>query len=203
METSTSHRSMRRSRGFTLIEVMAAVFVLAFGLLAAAWLMNKMNLNTNQSRYMSDESLLASQKLEDLNRYPLVDPAIVAGGSLTADVTQTNTVGAVTQQVNYFDQVQISTGNGSSIEITTGTDSKGNANYTQIIHTPNGDAVAQTFAGPPPPPSADMLVFSRRWLIEQDIPVKGVRRVTVAVSLPNTAAAGPGAALFQTTMVRP
>src|SRR5215470_5008249 len=136
MEALRSSRRVRRLRGFTLVEVMIAVFVLAFGLLAAAWMMNKMNLSTNQSRYMSDEALLASEKLEDLNRYPIVDPAIVAGGSLTADVTQTNTVGAVTQLVDYFDSVQVSTGNGSSIEITTGKDSKGNPNYTQVTHTP-------------------------------------------------------------------
>src|SRR5215510_12382904 len=203
METLLSPRKLRQSRGFTLLEVVGAVFILAFGLLGVAMLLSRLNVNTNQSRYMSDEALLASEKLEDLNRYPIVDPAIVAGGSLTANVTQNNTVGAVTELVDYFDQVQISTGNGSSIEITTGTDSKGNANYTQIIHTPNGDAVAQTLAGPPPPPSPDMLVFNRRWLIEQDVPVTGVRRVTVAVSLPNTPAAGPGATLFQTTMVRP
>src|SRR5215471_2630357 len=203
METLQSHRSARSSRGFTLIEVMGAIFLLAWGLLALAMLISRMNVNTNQSRYMSDEALLASEKMEDLNRYPVVDPAIVAGGSLTANVTQTNTVGAVTRQVDYFDSVQVSTGNGSSTEITTGTDVNGNPNYTQVTHTPNGDALSQTIAGPAPAPTPDMLVFTRRWIIEQDVPVAGVRRVTVLVTL-NSAAAGPtSSASFQATMVRP
>jgi len=202
METSPSPRKLRQSRGFTLLEVVGAVFILAFGLLALAMLLSKLNVNTNQSRYESDEALLASEKLEDLNRYPIVDPAIVAGGSLAADVTQTNTVGAVTQLVDYFDSVQVSTGNGSSIEITTGKDSKGNPNYTQVTHTPNGGAQATTIAGPPPAPSTDMLVFNRRWIIEQDVPVVGVRRVTVSVTL-NSVAAGPAATSFQSSMVRP
>ena len=202
METSLLRPRTRFARGFTILEVVVAVFVLAFGLLALAGLISRMNVNTNQSRYMSDEAFLTSEKLEDLNRYPIVDPAIAAGGNLAADVSQTNTVGAVTQLVDYFDSVQISTGNGSSIEITTGKDSKGNANYTQVTHTPNGGAQAQTFAGAPPAPNPDMLVFNRRWLIEQDVPVKGVRRITVLVTL-NSVAAGPSANSFQSSMVRP
>jgi len=180
---------------------MCAVFILAFGLLAAAWMMNKMNLNTSQSRYMSDESLLTSEKLEDLNRYPSIDPAMVAGGSLTADVTQTNTVGAVTQLVDYFDQVQISTNNGVSTEVTTGK-SGGINGYWTMSHSPNGQASSQFVGGNPPTPTGDMLVFKRRWLIEQNTPVNGVRRITVLVTL-QTPSAGAAAGSFQTSMVRP
>ncbi|HEY6248637.1 MAG TPA: prepilin-type N-terminal cleavage/methylation domain-containing protein [Candidatus Angelobacter sp.] len=192
---------MRGSRGFTLIEVMCAVFVLAFGLLAAAWTMNKMNLNTSQSRYMSDEALLTSEKLEDLNRYPSIDPAMVAGGSLTTDVSQTNTVGTVSQLVDYFDQVQISTSNGLSTEITTGK-SGGVNGYWTINHSPNGQASSKFTAGNPPAPTGDMLVFKRRWLIEQNTPVNGVRRITALVTL-QTPSAGAAAGSFQTSMVRP
>jgi len=201
MERSRLHRRVRCSRGFTLVEVMCAVFILAFGLLAAAWMMNKMNLNTSQSRYMSDESLLTSEKLEDLNRYPSIDPAMVAGGSLTADVTQTNTVGAVTQLVDYFDQVQISTNNGVSTEVTTGK-SGGINGYWTMSHSPNGQASSQFVGGNPPTPTGDMLVFKRRWLIEQNTPVNGVRRITVLVTL-QTPSAGAAAGSFQTSMVRP
>ena len=201
MERSRLHRRVRCSRGFTLVEVMCAVFILAFGLLAAAWMMNKMNLNTSQSRYMSDESLLTSEKLEDLNRYPSIDPAMVAGGSLTADVSQTNTVGAVTQLVDYFDQVQISTNNGVSTEVTTGK-SGGINGYWTMSHSPNGQASSQFVGGNPPTPTGDMLVFKRRWLIEQNTPVNGVRRITVLVTL-QTPSAGAAAGSFQTSMVRP
>jgi prepilin-type N-terminal cleavage/methylation domain-containing protein len=201
MEALQSSRRVRRSRGFTLVEVMCAIFVLSFGLLVAAWMMNKMNLNTSQSRYMSDEALLTSEKLEDLNRYPSIDPAMVAGGSLTADITQTNTVGNVTQFVDYFDQVQISTNNGVSTEITTGK-SAGQNGYWTLTHTPNGQASSKFVAGNPPAPAGDMLVFKRRWIIEQDTPVQGVRRITVLVTL-QTPSAGAAAGSFQTSMVRP
>jgi len=52
-----------------------------------------------------------------------------------------------------------------------------------------------------PPNTALSTVFKRRWLIEQNQPVAGVRRVTVLVSLQGQAAAS--AVTFQMSMVRP
>ena len=46
-----------------------------------------------------------------------------------------------------------------------------------------------------------MVVFDRRWQIEQDVPVTGVRRVTVVISLHNPTKGGQ--ATFQMSMVRP
>jgi Tfp pilus assembly protein PilV len=208
METLLSRPDdVSRSRGFTLLEVMGATFILAFGLLALAGLISKMNVNSSQSRYMSDEALLASEKLEDLNRYPACDPAMVAGGSLTTNITQTNSPAAncltsQSQSVDYFDTVQISTSNGASTEITTGKNSGGQSGYWSTSHTPNGQATSQFIVGNPPTATGDMLVFNRNWVIEANQPVNGVRRITVLVTL-KTPSAGAAAGQFQTSMVRP
>lgn len=205
---STHQCRVRPSRGFTLLEVVVAIFVLAFGMLAVAWLINRMNLHSVQSRYMTDEALLASEKLEDLNRYPSCDPWMVAGGSLTADTSQTNgptaPCVAPNEQVDYFDQVQISVSNGLSTEIMTGqcgAPPNAQAGYWTITHKPNGTASSFCTPGAPPNPTADMLVFKRRWVIEANQPITGVRRITVLVTL-NTPSAG-ATGTFQTSMVRP
>lgn len=201
METLMSRRKARYASGFSLLEVLVAITVLAVGLLAVAALMSQMGGSTNQSRYMGIEALLASEKLEDLNQYP-ADAAqtgaggyLAPGGSLTADVA------------GYSDKVQISAGaaaesTGDVIEIKIGTDpTTGNANYTIVSHSPNGTVVSQTVVGTPPTPTVDMLTFDRRWQIVANTPVNGVRQITVQVSLP--AATYGQTATFQTSMVRP
>lgn len=198
MEQSLSHRKRRRQRGFTLIEVLVAVFILAFGLLAAAALLAQMALTSNQSRYMSTESLLASEKLEDLNTYPASDARVAAGGGV--DLTVAGVSG-------YFDQIQVSAGaaaasSGDIVETTTGTDpTTGAAFYTVIKHRPDGTASSQKITGTPPAATPDMVVFDRRWQVEQDTPIAGVRRITVVISLHNPMKGGQ--AIFQMSMVRP
>lgn len=186
--------------------MMAAIFVLGFGLLALAGLMSNLNLDSSQSRYMSQESLLASEKLEDLNRYPSCDPWMVPGGSLSTNISQTNApsspCSSPNEQVDYFDQVQMSTNEGTSTEITTGKNNSGQAGYWSVTHTPNGQAQSQFIVGTPPTATSDMLVFQRRWIIEGNQPVNGVRRITVLVTL-QSPSAGAAASTFQTSTVRP
>src|SRR5882762_11007010 len=117
MEVPKLRRKARRMSGFSLLEVVIAISILATGLLALAGLLAQLGGNSTKSRYMSTEALLASEKMDDLNRYPYNDPAVAvpsgsSSGSLTADLTATVTVGAVTEVVDYFDQVRISSGNG-------------------------------------------------------------------------------------------
>ena len=204
MAMSKSHRSARRQGGFALIETLIAISILAVGLLGVAALLAQLAGNSTQSRYMSTEALLASEKLDDLNRYPINDPAIAVtggttAGSLTADLTSTVTVGVVTETVDYFDQVRISAGDGNMVETVSGKDINGNVVYTTTTHAPDGSIIVVTNANPPAATS-DMLTFSRRWVIELSPPNQpaGVRRFTVLVSL-NTPTAP---ANFQATMMR-
>jgi len=187
-----------------LIETLIAISILAVGLLGIAALLAQLAGNSTQSRYMSTEALLASEKLDDLNRYPINDPAIAVtngntSGSLTADVTDNVTVGVVTETVDYFDQVRISAGNGNMVETVSGKDVNGNTVYTTTTHAPDGSITVVTGANPPAATS-DMLTFSRRWVIELNPPNQpaGVRRFTVLVSL-NTPTKP---ANFQATMMR-
>jgi Tfp pilus assembly protein PilV len=190
MEPSLFHPKTRKSRGFTMIELLGAIFVLTFGLLALAGFMGSMRSDTSQSRYMETEALLASEKLEDLNRYPAVDPAMANGGALTG-----------TPVAGYSDQVQISTDEGNSVEIITGTTCSGSAGYTTIT-VQNGIATSQCATGTPPAPAANVEVFQRQWAIEANQPASGVRRITVNVTLLSPTVKS-GAASFQATLVRP
>lgn len=186
METSMSHHRQLsqlrscHSRGFTLVETLVAMFIMAVGMLGVAALMGQMSNSSVQSRYMSTEALLASEKLEDLNHYGVSDPALTSGGGLGADVA------------GFSDLIQVSAGkdmlqpgNGdppAMVEVSQGNDA-GGAYYIRIRHSPDGTADTQKVYAAPPAATADMAQFDRRWLIEPDTPVAGVRRITVFVTL--------------------
>jgi type II secretory pathway pseudopilin PulG len=205
MEISKLRRSARRQGGFALIETTVAISILAVGLLGVAALLAQLGGNSTTSRYMSTEALLASEKLDDLNRYPYNDPAIAVpggntSGSLTADTTATVTAnGLPAEVVDYFDQVRISSGNGNVVETVLGKNAAGVTQYTTITHAPDG-TITPTTSATAPAATSDMITFSRRWVIELS-PVglpAGVRRFTVLVSLQGT----PIPATFQATMLR-
>jgi prepilin-type N-terminal cleavage/methylation domain-containing protein len=78
MGTSVSHHKPKRQRGFTLIERLAAILVLTIGLVGMAVLMSNMMTGGARSRHMSEAAMLASEKLEDLERYPALDPDVAS-----------------------------------------------------------------------------------------------------------------------------
>jgi prepilin-type N-terminal cleavage/methylation domain-containing protein len=202
----TSKLRLKANSGFALVETMIAIVILAVGLLGAAALLAQLTGNSSTSRYMSTEALLASEKLDDLNRLPDQDPAILvpAGnsvGSLTADTTASVTAPDGTiQPVDYFDTIAISSGNGSIVETVSSKDAGGNTVFITTTHAPDGNI---TVTGPTPTQpvgAGDTLLFNRRWIIEQNVPglPPESRRITVVVQLP----AVTGAVNFQTSMVR-
>ena len=192
MAASRSNRKRRAERGFTLLETLGAIAILSIGLLAMAGLMSQTTANSSRSRYMSEASILATQKLEELNRYPNSDPMVaIAGnsaGSLTGDASASG--------INYFDDIQISAVGGTISE--TSSDSSGN--YNTIVQQPDGTITSTSSAAVPALP-AEALQFHRRWVIEKDTPITGVRRVTVFVQLLNPPVTKP--ITFQISTVRP
>ncbi len=202
MAMSRSLHSRVPARGFTLAEVIVAIAVLAIGLMAMAFLMAQTMSGTDRSKYMSLAATLASEKLEDLNRWPASDPNVAVttastAGSLTADIVQNVTVGASTNDVNYFDEIMFSAAGGAISEMVSGLDATGNAVYTTTSHQPNGRINISTSTLP----GSTALAFKRRWLIEKDAPVPGVRRITVLVFLEDQTVRPPVS--FQMSMVRP
>lgn len=103
-----SHPKKKRQSGFALIEVMIAIAILAVGLLGLAALLANLTGTTTQSRYLSAEVMLASEKLEDLNQRNGADNLLTAGGDLNSDKVVATPGG----NVNYFDAVQTSSTNG-------------------------------------------------------------------------------------------
>jgi Tfp pilus assembly protein PilV len=190
----SQYSKFKDSRGFTIVEVLVAAFILFVGLVAVAGVVGSTLSNTARSEYMTQAATLATEKLEDLNRYPAVDgnvsvPNGVSVGSLTSDTT------------GYYDEVYFSPAQGAMVETTSGfSPTTGAAQFTTFRYTPDG-----TMAGPTvtttAPSSTGSTVFDRRWIIEQDQPVAGVRRVTVLVTLLNQPTAA--SVSFQMSMVRP
>lgn len=210
METSQSLR--KHEQGMSLVETVVAIAVLSIGLMSMAALMARMISTTSRSGYMSTAMQLASEKLEDLNRYPcsatdithcdanvIVPIAATTAGSLTADTSASITSDSETVLVDYWDEVRFNATGGAIREIKTGLNGGGATTYTTITHSPDGTVV--TDANNTTAPSlSGMIRFKRRWIIERDQPTTGVRRVTVLVTLQNPVNTPVTA---QMSMVRP
>jgi Tfp pilus assembly protein PilV len=188
-------RNRGRALGFTLAEVLIAMFILTVGLTAMATLVAQSLGGTDRARYLGLATTLVSEKLEDLNRWPSADPHVGAGGSLSAD--------SASGSINYYDDVDLSNTNGyvsETIASTTG----GVTTYTNVIH--NATGYVNTTATTQAPAGSGIVAFHRRWLIEADPVVNGItltgsRRVTVLVTLTNQAV--EPAVVFQMSLVRP
>lgn len=173
------------------MEVVIAITVLVVGLCALAALVAQSLTGTTNARYLSTATTLASEKLEDLNRWRSVDPPVAAGGSLSAD----NTVGTL----NYYDDVDLSNTTGQVSE----TIAKAGG-YSSVIHKSTGEVIPNSNTAPPT--TTGTVAFHRRWLVEPDPVVNGItltgsRRVTVIVRGTNLAI--QPAISFQMSMIRP
>jgi prepilin-type N-terminal cleavage/methylation domain-containing protein len=207
-------------RGFTLLETLVALIVLVVGVLATATLAGRCMSTTRRSKYMSLAAELASEKLEDLNRWDTDDPQICVPtgsssvGSLTQDAPlQTTTCpGGAFATVNYYDDVAMNTvltGTNSPCPNTTygcfsetmSTLTNGTTAYVTTVHAPSGQIQTQSTSTAP-----TVYTFDRRWVIEQDpvvngVTITGARRVTVLVTLLDASVQPP--VTFQMSMVRP
>jgi prepilin-type N-terminal cleavage/methylation domain-containing protein len=193
-------KSNKTQRGFSLVEALVATIILSVGLLAAASLMTRTFTTSMESKDTSIATMLCSEKLEDLARYPSADAHVNAGGGvvgdLNNDIVQNVTVGLVTSTINYYDDVFINTGTGTLSETRTGLDPvTGSPNFTQTDVAADGTVTTTVTAGSPP----GQPTFKRRWMIEDNQPINGLKRITVRV----TAMTGTRPATFQMTMVRP
>jgi len=200
--------------GFSLLEVMVAIFILTVGVVSVAALAGTMMVTGNRSKYMSLEASLASEKLEDLSHWSAsatqvcVPTGSTSVGSLTSDVLQTTTCPAgASDSIAYYDDVNINFSNSSSdcasstggcFAETVASQSGGSTQYTTTYHSPDGHIPLPTTSTTAP----SNMTFHRRWIIEADTPVTGVRRLTVLVTL-NTTSVQPNNASFQMSMVRP
>ena len=205
----------KRERGFTLIETVIALAIMATGLIAVAALVATSAYGSERSRYMSMASSLASEKIEDLMRYPSTDPQVtVTAGNTTMGRIQdpdapTQSISGVT--VGYADDVYISasggqeTNGGAITTVSVTTDTSGNTCYNVFYHQPNGTVSETCNATAPAISGSDMLTFHRRWMIESPVTINGntingVRRITVWVKLMNSYENPP--VTFQVSIVR-
>ena len=205
-------RNLRRTeKGFTLVETLIAIAILTIGVMAMALLGMRTMQTAQHSKYMSMAATLASEKLEDLNRWDGDDPQVcvptgqTSAGSLTTDVLQTTTCPSGTSlSVPYYDDISLTLTNatGDCPNSSTGcfaeTVSKNNGGtvYYTTYHSPDGQ-IATTG----PNNSSPATTFHRRWVVESNQPVAGTRRVTVLVTLLDQSIK-PGA-VFQMSIVRP
>jgi prepilin-type N-terminal cleavage/methylation domain-containing protein len=205
MEILMSRRRQKTLRGFTLIETMVALVVLCVGLVALGGLAAQTMNGTTRSRFLALSADLATEKLEDLSRWPTFDPNVYAAagttvGSLTSDSSANVTSGGIPSElVNYYDDVELSDANGAISETVSQVVS-GTTSYKTTSHNPDGTITTSTSTSPTAA-NVNAVGFHRRWVIEMDQPISGLRRITVLVSLDNQYMNPPVS--FQMTMVRP
>ncbi|MFZ0820333.1 MAG: prepilin-type N-terminal cleavage/methylation domain-containing protein [Candidatus Acidiferrales bacterium] len=208
--------SRKTIRGFTLTEVAVALFVLAIGLSSVAALLASTTKSTSATEYMTQAATLASEKLEDLNRFQadgggggdpnICVPSGTTAGSITADTSASVTCNSTTAvNIDYFDEIFMSPTAGSLSETVSGLDGSGNVQYTTTAQQPNG-TVVMSQSSSRTALTAGAIYFKRRWVIELNptingVTMNGVRRITVYVFLENLSVA-PDVS-FQMSLVRP
>lgn len=191
-----------RVRGFSLIEVVVSIGILSIGLLSVAGLVANTMKSGTRARYMNMANVLASEKLDGLNKWPSSDGNVAAGGTLTGPAT-------CAAGDAYCDQVTMTEASGADYETQTQL-VNGNPVTTTIVQTNTGCVDTPANCGVPNPAAAGS-TFTRRWLITTPFKVTsaagvqttvtGVRRVTVLVTLNNQGVGYP--VTFQMSMVRP
>jgi hypothetical protein len=174
------------------MEVLIAITILVIGLTAMASLVAQSLNGTDRARYLGLATILVSEKLEDLNRWPAGSPYVVAGGGLTSDTAAGS--------LNYYDDVDLSNTNGNVSETISNT----SGTYSNVIH--NATGYVNTSATTTAPAGSGIIAFHRRWLIEANPVINGItltgsRRVTVLVTLTNQAV--QPTVSFQMSLVRP
>jgi prepilin-type N-terminal cleavage/methylation domain-containing protein len=205
METSKLRLRGAPARGFTLVETLVAMMVLSIGLVALCSLAAQSLSGTSRTRFVALSSDLATEKLEDLSRWPTFDPNVYAAagttvGSLASDQSANVTSGGIpTELVNYYDDVEISDSSGAISE-TVSQVIAGATSFKTTSHNPDGTITTSTSTSATTA-GVGAVAFHRRWTIEMDQPVTGLRRVTVLVTLSNSYIRPPVS--FQMTMVRP
>jgi hypothetical protein len=170
-----------------LIEAIIAIPVLTIGLVAVAAMIARGVRMTDVSKYSTVAGTLATEKLEDLDRWPSTDSHVAPGGSLTSDVD------------GYFDDVSVTANGGAFTEV----ESAANGSYTSTTFNPSNNPVPLAVSSNSPPTVP--VTFDRRWLIElsptiNGVALTGVRRVTVLVTAEG---AIPRPITFQMSTVRP
>jgi len=194
-------------RGFSLIEGVIAILVLTIGLVSMAMLISSTMSSTTESKYLSLASLLASEKLEDLDRWSSIDPhvAVTAGssaGDLTTDTGPISvTSNGVTEPVTYYDEVALGANQGTYSEVVSGLVG-GATNYVTTSFVPQGGLPQVTTSSTAP----GSYSFKRRWVIESNPTVNGtaitgLHRITVLVLSEDPAVKPP--VKFQMSLVRP
>lgn len=189
------------SSGFTLVEVLVSIAVLSIGLMAVALLIGSTLASGTKAKYMSMANVLASEKLDDLNKLSSNDPNIACATTTCGSLTG----GATCSASNiYCDTETVNEASGADYETET-EDVNGNYTTTTIVHT-NAGCVGTPAACGVAAPSGSGAMFTRRWLITVNpsvggTTITGARRVTVLVTLNN--ATGGNAVSFQMSMVRP
>lgn len=185
-----------------MIETVVALTILTVGVMGMAFMMAGTAVLGTVARFSNMANVLASEKLDSLNKYPASDPNVAPGGSLTGPA-------ACTATDIYCDTVTVSESSGADYETQTQVNPDGTTQTTSIVHAASGCVDTPSNCGVAAAPTTGYS-FTRRWLITKDPVVNagstaqtvtGYRRITVVVTQDNASDGHP--VTFQMSMVRP